>query len=179
MPAKSRELNGYTLVYLPDHPRCMTSKNWFGYVYEHIVLAEKLIGRSLRADEHVHHLDLDRSNNRPENLLVLEGSQHTKLHNWLAKGAPMVKAVGVNGVNSGKSKVNIYCVVCGEVLKAKQKRFCSKSCSATESAKRTSKKPVVTQLVEDISSMSWAAIGRKYGVSDNAVRKWARSYGLL
>jgi len=27
--------------------------------------------------------------------------------------------------------------------------------------------------------MSWVAIASKYGVSDNAVRKWARSYGLL
>jgi transposase-like protein len=24
--------------------------------------------------------------------------------------------------------------------------------------------------------MSWVAVGRKYGVSDNAVRKWLRRY---
>lgn len=24
--------------------------------------------------------------------------------------------------------------------------------------------------------MSWSAVGRKYGVSDNAVRKWMRTY---
>jgi uncharacterized protein YjcR len=28
----------------------------------------------------------------------------------------------------------------------------------------------------DVESMSFVAIGRKYGVSDNAVRKWIRWY---
>ena len=28
----------------------------------------------------------------------------------------------------------------------------------------------------DVASMSFLAIGRKYGVSDNAVRKWIRWY---
>ena len=28
----------------------------------------------------------------------------------------------------------------------------------------------------DIASMSFLAVGRKYGVSDNAVRKWIRWY---
>ena len=29
----------------------------------------------------------------------------------------------------------------------------------------------------DVASMSFVAIGGKYGVSDNAVRKWIRWYG--
>jgi len=33
--------------------------------------------------------------------------------------------------------------------------------------------------IETIDTMSWCAIGRKYKVSDNAVRKWARKYGLI
>ena len=33
--------------------------------------------------------------------------------------------------------------------------------------------------MEDIKIFSWCAIGRKYGVSDNAVRKWARSYDII
>jgi uncharacterized protein YjcR len=31
----------------------------------------------------------------------------------------------------------------------------------------------------DIEEMSWVDIGKKYGVSCNAVRKWARKYGLI
>lgn len=54
-------------------------------------------------------------------------------------------------------------------------------CAAVESnaVRRKAIRPSREQLAEEISSMSWCAIGRKYGVSDNAVRKWARGYGLL
>lgn len=30
--------------------------------------------------------------------------------------------------------------------------------------------------MEEIQATSYLAVGRKYGVSDNAVRKWARFY---
>jgi transposase-like protein len=31
-------------------------------------------------------------------------------------------------------------------------------------------------LLAEIGASSWCAVGRKYGVSDNAVRKWVRQY---
>jgi hypothetical protein len=37
-------------------------------------------------------------------------------------------------------------------------------------------RPTYQQLKEDLAHMSWVAVGRKYGVSDNAVRKWVRWY---
>jgi len=37
-------------------------------------------------------------------------------------------------------------------------------------------RPTYEQLKEDLAHMSWLAVGRKYGVSDNAVRKWIRWY---
>jgi transposase-like protein len=36
--------------------------------------------------------------------------------------------------------------------------------------------PARQQLLEDVATMSMCAVGRKYGVSDNAVRKWLRWY---
>lgn len=47
-----------------------------------------------------------------------------------------------------------------------------------EERKVFSTKPSREQLKEDIRSMSMLAVGRKYSVSDNAVRKWCRSYQL-
>ena len=44
---------------------------------------------------------------------------------------------------------------------------------------RKVERPTKEQLAEDIINLSWTAIGKKYGVSDNATRKWARKYGLL
>jgi transposase-like protein len=37
-------------------------------------------------------------------------------------------------------------------------------------------RPPYEQLLAEIQSTSYVAVGRKYGVSDNAVRKWVRFY---
>lgn len=37
-------------------------------------------------------------------------------------------------------------------------------------------RPWHAQLLTDLTTMSMCAVGRKYGVSDNAVRKWLRWY---
>ncbi|HUA50409.1 MAG TPA: hypothetical protein VMA77_34575 [Solirubrobacteraceae bacterium] len=42
--------------------------------------------------------------------------------------------------------------------------------------RRQVERPSYEQLMADVSSMSFLAVGRKYGVSDNAIRKWIRWY---
>ena len=37
-------------------------------------------------------------------------------------------------------------------------------------------RPPYEQLVAEVAATSWCAVGRKYGVSDNAIRKWVRAY---
>lgn len=174
-----RELNGYRLIYEPEHKRAMTNENWKGFVYEHILVAEKYLNRKIRDEEVVHHLDGNRSNNRRENLLVLEHSQHGKLHFWLETGAPFLKKNGMQGLNSGKSKIvePEFCKSCGRTLQEKQIGYCSPE--HAKFARRKAIRPTRNQLEKDIKNLSWLAIGRKYGVSDNAVRKWAKQYKLL
>jgi transposase-like protein len=41
---------------------------------------------------------------------------------------------------------------------------------------RKVERPPYEQLLEEIEATSYSAVGRKYGVSDNAVRKWVRFY---
>lgn len=175
---ENRNLNGYIVIYLPEHPRAMKSENWDGFIYEHIVIAEDMIGRPLCEGEEVHHLDGDRSNNHAENLIVLEHSQHTKLHNYLRKTSALSEeSDSVHGVNSGKPKLIPYCP-CGKILRSNQKKYCSDRCLKTAPKKHKVEWPSKEQLILDLKQMSWTAIGAKYGVSDNAVRKWARKYGI-
>lgn len=54
----------------------------------HIVIAETMLGRKLRADEHVHHKDGDTKNPHWTNLLVLDATTHNAVSNrqyWYLK----------------------------------------------------------------------------------------------
>ncbi len=48
--------------------------------HAHRVVAEQSIGRALRQNEIVHHIDGNRHNNSPENLQIMTQSEHIKLH---------------------------------------------------------------------------------------------------
>lgn len=64
-----------------------------------------------------------------------------------------------------------------EQLNSKQ-MYCSTACSDIKKRKVINR-PNVAELKSMIDFMPWTKIGEKYGVSDNAVRKWARKYGLI
>jgi hypothetical protein len=77
----------------------------------------------------------------------------------------------------------IQCARCGRDFppKSSAQRYCSRECGQRgrgEPRPETRKvpRPTYEQLKEDLSHMSWLAVGRKYGVSDNAVRKWVCWY---
>ena len=55
------------------------------YIREHIYLVQKDLGRKLKSNEVVHHINFDSFDNRLENLLVLTRAQHNRLHFLLAK----------------------------------------------------------------------------------------------
>jgi hypothetical protein len=68
--------SGYVLAYVPMHPNAHKD----GYVMLHTVLMERSIGRYLKSNEVVHHINHDRSDNRPENLLLMDKREHMSMH---------------------------------------------------------------------------------------------------
>lgn len=66
---------GYVMVYEPDDDR---SDNG-GWYFEHRVIVERHLGRRLRSDEVVHHLNGIKSDNRLENLTVMDAIDHAVL----------------------------------------------------------------------------------------------------
>jgi hypothetical protein len=49
-------------------------------------VAEDYFQKKLLPDEHVHHIDGDRNNNDPENLVIMKSLQHKRLHSSLYSG---------------------------------------------------------------------------------------------
>lgn len=55
---------GYIMLYAPHHPSAPAT----GLILEHRLVMEQKIGRPLRRDENVHHINGVRDDNRPDNL---------------------------------------------------------------------------------------------------------------
>lgn len=58
-----------------EHPRARN-----GYVPEHVLVMEKLLGRYLEPGECVHHKDENKENNRPDNLELTTNAEHARHH---------------------------------------------------------------------------------------------------
>lgn len=80
---------GYRKIYSPGHPESRDN-----YIFKHRLIAETYLlddinsyeyknGRFLSKDYVVHHLDFDRLNNDPNNLVVMHKNDHSKFHNSL------------------------------------------------------------------------------------------------
>lgn len=67
---------GYVVIWNPAHP--MARKN--GYVLEHRLIMANHLGRMLKDDEHVHHKNGNRQDNRIENLELVSSSEHPSKH---------------------------------------------------------------------------------------------------
>jgi hypothetical protein len=85
---KQIDKSGYILIMNKEHPKARK-----GYVREHRIVMEDSIGRYLKDDEIVHHINGDKSDNRLSNLEIMTLSNHAVLHHTKHTDDELVKKI--------------------------------------------------------------------------------------
>jgi transposase-like protein len=89
------------------------------------------------------------------------------------------------GRNSRLPRSERACLACGSSFapRTARQRYCSRACGqraprrrGPQPAMRRVPRPPYEQLLAEIAALGYLAVGRKYGVSDNAIRKWRLAY---
>jgi hypothetical protein len=151
----------YPSVWWPDHPCARKC----GQVRVHRAVVSDWFGRRLLRTEHVHHRDENVWNWKKSNLVVTTNSNHTRMHSSGDMGA-------------------VFCDFCGQLYEAPvsllcrgRHNYCSTSCS--DRSREKIRWPSDESLQRMMFGVSLVQLGRKLGVSDNAIRRRARVRGLL
>ena len=114
------------------------------------------------------HINGDHDDNRLENLRIICPNCHAQTDNYRAKNRRDRKPVKAKPV---KEIVKYYCPDCNKEIN-KDSKHCEE-CSHKKL--RKVERPDLQTLVNDIKNLGYSATGRKYGVSDNAIRKWLKN----
>ena len=148
-----------------------------GRVYEHIIIAEQELGRELKPREVVHHIDHDKLNNDPENLMVFRSENDHKAYHAGEKIAQHP-----DGTWSARWRYYM-CKQCGKTFlltsgrKIRNNMFCSKECSYKYRSKISADIHCIVQDLHDANG-NFSEVGRKYGVTPNAIVKMCRENGF-
>ena len=122
----------------------------------------------------LHHKDCNHHNNNLENLVLLCPTCHKYEHDSIK----ICRTDTKSKTHRKKVKYENHCVDCRSLCSSRALRC--KSCSALELMKNKSRRPSKEQLIQDFNELkSFVRVGKKYQVSDNAVRKWCRYYKIL
>lgn len=103
--------HGYIKLYCPEHPKCVRvnenrakkfpDRYWpkDKYVWEHRLVMEKHLGRYLKPNEVIHHINGIRDDNRLENLIVFQSNAEHLAHDlkgkcpkWSEEGVKRIRA---------------------------------------------------------------------------------------
>lgn len=96
------DVNGFVLIWSRCHPRSPRR----GYVMEHMLVADKALGRPVPKTAQVHHVDKDRGNNSGGNLVICQDDAYHKLLHVRMR----VKAAG------GNPNTDKICCACKRVI---------------------------------------------------------------
>lgn len=133
-----------------------------------------MLGRDLKDHEVVHHKDKNRKNNSPDNLIVFtDNNSHSVFHRGGCDESLLIRLS--DGAYACENTSITTCPQCGK-HKDRQAKLCIACHRKNMRANIPEKHTLIMQLAAN--NGSFVQVGKLYGVSDNAVRKWCKSYGL-
>ena len=99
--AKYTSDDGYTRVTINDKNKHLTNVKAGGQDMEHRLVVAASIGRTLKHNEWVHHINRDKSDNRLSNLLLVDKSTHRRIHVSMDKVIEDLFKTGLVVLNKG------------------------------------------------------------------------------
>ena len=148
---------GYVRFYDREHPLADSC----GLVYLHRHVASLKEGRWLKNNKTAHHINGDKEDNRPDNLIVISHLEHIRVHQR----------------ERGNIIGDKVCEFCKKTYAAhkKEAKYCSPDCSQEASQKFDISKEDLERLVWEKSTVK---IAKDLGVSDVAVAKRCKKFGI-
>ena len=150
---------------------------------------------------HVDHINGDRKNNDFSNLRFLCPNCHSQTDTYCGRNikgnkrrasakvfrefleamghAELEKYLSDNTYEDLCKKHSITRQVIWKFLKSKGITKPTKYSTAKHSLRKVDNRPTKDELLKLVSSMPMTEVGKKFGVSDNAIRKWCRWEGIL
>lgn len=168
----NKYFRGRKIIYAQGYPAIYKNGK---VIRIHILIMEEKLGRKLKKGEVIHHKDENKLNYSKDNLLCFAtNAEHCAFH----KGAKIF--FDEEGIAHCKIKGKYdTCPVCGKIKSIKAE-IC-KNCAdyGRNFNNRPTSRPEKSILISDLEEYkSIEAIGRKYSVTGNAVKKWLKFYNL-
>jgi len=142
----------------------------------------------------IHHINGNNLDNRIENISILCPNCHSYTDNFRGKkktesarnekNKEDYNNLTIEEIRIEKQKVIkeiVLCDYCNKEIKNTRscKKFCSRDCYVLSNRERNNI-PKVPELMEKFKELkSFLQVGKFYNVTDNSVRKWCKSYGIM
>jgi hypothetical protein len=108
----------------------------------------------------IDHINGESTDNRIENLRILCPNCHSQTKTFCIGNSTMINTKP--------------CPSCTRPISTKSTKC--KSCVGTQQKRKVELRPSYEQLLKEINETNYCAVGRKYSVSDNTIRKWMTAY---
>lgn len=157
---------GYKIVKLTN---TYGSKN----LYVHRLVYRTFVG-VIPQNKEVNHIDHNKENNTVNNLELLTHSENMRKSIEHYGGVLLKRCKQCAKKLRGHMKEKQYCNRC----RPTKPHTLSKKQEESHKARRVVERPSAERLWELVQTLSFLEIGRLYGVTDNTIRKWCKSYEL-